>query len=91
MSFVSVLTVIGESVARNGGVVRPGYSSIRVLMVLPIWTLRGWAGVGLSVLVGGVGSLVVFLVVGLRYPTGTGAGSHRSSNTPRIWNGRTKK
>lgn len=71
MSFSSVLTAIGRLITRQGGLMAPSHSSLRVLMVLPTWPLRGWASFIVAIVVGGIGSLVVFLVVGLRHQIGT--------------------
>ena len=91
MSFVRVLTVIGKTATGNGGVTVPSHAALRVLMVLPTWPLRGWAGLSLAVVVSGTVCVVVLFVVGSRGPARTGINADRPSETSYLRKGRKKK
>ena len=91
MSFVRVLTVIGKTVVGNGGVTVPSHATLRVLMILPTWPLRGWAGFILAVVVSGTVCVVVLFVVGTGDPAHTRINADRPSDALFLGKGRTKK
>jgi hypothetical protein len=91
MTLVGVLTVLGRTAVGNGGVTAPSHAALRVLMVLPTWPVRSWAGLILVTVISGIACAVVGVVVGTRDRTRSGINADRLFDTSDLGKGRTKK